>query len=293
MDNELIVVRQLPIIEDQLQTVHDNILARVSEVLAMECTEETYKEVKKARSELNAQYRVLEQRRKEVKAQIEAPYKKLEAIYKACAGDLFVKADKQLAEKIASVEMGLKQKKADEIRSYFNEYRESQGIPDELVTYEKAGINVTLSASVKSLKAQAKAFLDRISDDLTLIETQEHGEEVYVEYCKSLNVSQAVTTVANRHAAIERQRKLREETQTTIEQKKAVEAAVQRVVEETVPAEPENPPILMPPIAEKVEESEEPMKQYSTAFRVTGSLEQLKALKKFLVDGGYMYEQLN
>lgn len=49
MSNELIVVRQLPVIEDQLRTVHDTIQARVSAVLEMECTEETYKEVKKAR----------------------------------------------------------------------------------------------------------------------------------------------------------------------------------------------------------------------------------------------------
>ena len=57
MSADLIVVRQLPIIEDQLRTVRDTIQARVDLVLSMECTEDTYKEVKKARSELNAQYR--------------------------------------------------------------------------------------------------------------------------------------------------------------------------------------------------------------------------------------------
>lgn len=220
MSNELIVVRQLPVIEDQLRTVHDTIQARVSAVLEMECTEETYKEVKKARSELNAQFRALEDRRKEVKAQIEAPYKKFELVYKACAGDLFAQADKQLAAKIAAVESGLKQKKADAVRAYFEEYRDSLGIPSDLVSYDHAGIAVTLSASAKSLKTQAKEFLDRISGDLALIDTQEHKDEILVEYRKSLNVSQAVTAVTNRHAAIERQRRMREEMAATADQQR-------------------------------------------------------------------------
>lgn len=294
MSTDLIVVKQLPIIEDQLRTVHDNIQARVTAVLDMECTEETYKEVKKARSELNAQYRILEERRKEVKAQIDAPYKQFEKVYKACAGDLFAQADKQLAAKIAEVESGLKQKKADTVREYFEEYRNSLGIPADLVSYDRAGIAVTLSVSAKSLKTQAKDFLDRISSDLELIATQEHKDEILVEYRKSLNVSRAVTTVTNRHAEIERQRRMREEMETTVNQQREAEKAVQRVVEisDPQPAREEPAATVMPPVVVERTEDAEPPKQYSTAFRVTGSLDQLKALKKFLVDGGYVYEQL-
>lgn len=295
MSNELIVVRQLPVIEDQLRTVHDTIQARVSAVLEMECTEETYKEVKKARSELNAQFRALEDRRKEVKAQIEAPYKKFELVYKACAGDLFAQADKQLAAKIAAVESGLKQKKADAVRAYFDEYRDSLGIPADLVSYDRAGIAVTLSASAKSLKTQAKDFLDRIGGDLVLIDTQEHKDEILVEYRKSLNVSQAVTAVTNRHAEIERQRRMREEMAATADQQRAAEKTVQRAVEATAPQPVKEEPAAMvkPPVVVERTVDAEPPKKYSTAFRVTGSLDQLKALKKFLVDGGYEYEQLS
>lgn len=294
MSADLIVVRQLPIIEDQLRTVRDTIQARVDLVLSMECTEDTYKEVKKARSELNAQYRELEQRRKEVKAQVEAPYKKFEEVYKAYAGDLFVEADRALAQKIYAVESGLKQKKAGKIRAYFEEYRESLGIPADLVTFERAGIVVTMSASEKSLKTAAKDFLDRIAGDLELIATQEHKDEILVEYRKTLNASQAVTAVTNRHAEIERQRKMREEMAAIAEQKKTAEDAVQKVAEATQPAEKpaEQPQAVMPPVVVERTEDADPPKQYETAFRVIGSIEQLKALKKFLVDGGYTYEQL-
>lgn len=286
MTNDLIVVRQLPVIEDQLRTIHDAVQARVEDVLAMECTEETYKEVKKARSELNAQYRALEERRKEVKAQVEAPYKKFEAVYKACAGDLFAAADKQLAAKISAVETGLKQKKAEQVKAYFDEYRESLGIPFDMVNF---GITVTMSASLKSLKAQAKDYLDRVRGDLDMIATQEHKDEILAEYRMHLNVSRAITTVANRHAAIERERKIREEFAAVAERRQASETAVREVAETTPPvkAAPVAPPVMV-----ESAESTEPVKQYSTAFRVTGTIEQLKALKNFLEDGGYTYEQL-
>ena len=294
MSNELIVVRQLPIIEDQLRTVRDTIQTRVDAVLSMECTEETYKAVKKARSELNAQYRELEQRRKEVKAQVEAPYKKFEEVYKAYAGDLFVEADRALAQKISTVESGLKQKKADKVRTYFEEYRESLGIPADLTPFERAGITVTMSASEKSLKNLAKTFLDRIAGDLELIATQEHKDEILVEYRKTLNASQAVTAVANRHAAIEHQRKMREEMAAAADQKKASEDAVQKVVETTQPVKAQVEPqaAVMPPVVVERTEAAEPVKMYETAYKVTGSIDQLKALKKFLEDGGYTYEQL-
>ncbi len=291
MSNELIVVRQLPIIEDQLRTVRDSIMARVEVVLNMECTEETYKEVKKARSELNAQYRELEQRRKEVKAQVEAPYRKFEEVYKTYAGDIFLSADKELARKIAAVEESLKQKKREQVEAYFNEYRMSRDIPFNLVSYEQAQIAITMSASLKSLKAQAKTFLDRIADDLALIATQEHKDEILVEYYRTLNASAAVLAVNNRHAAIERQRQLRKDQEAALAAKKAAEETVIQTVTAETAAEPVAEPVAPPavvaaPVAIPAPEEE---KIYPCAFYVNATIPKLKALKKFLEDGGYDY----
>ena len=129
---------------------------------------------------------------------------------------------------------------------------------------------------------------------MALIDTQEHKDEILVEYRKSLNVSQAVTAVTNRHAAIERQRRMREEMAATADQQRAAEKTVQRAVEATAPRPIKEEPAatVMPPVVVERTEDAEPPKLYSAAFRVTGSLDQLKALKKFLVDGGYVYEQL-
>ena len=305
MNNELIVVRQLPVIEEQLRSVRDSIQARVDEVLAMECNEDTYKEVKKARSDLSAQFKGLEERRKAVKAQVEAPYKQFEAVYKACAGDIFAKADKDLAAKISAVEDGLKKKKADKVKAYFDEYRESLGIPEDLVSYGQARIAVTLSASEKSLKTQAKNFLDRIRGDLDLIATQEHKDEILVEYSKTLNVSQAVTAVTNRIAAVENQRRMREQADAEQDRRREAMEAVQMAAETARPAPPAviSAPVVMaqpeqemevaPPVVVAQPEDSAPVaKMYTVTFKVNGTIDQMRALKKFLENGGYVYEQL-
>ena len=116
-----------------------------------------------------------------------------------------------------------------------------------------------------------------------------------MEYRKSLNVSRAVTTVTNRHAEIEWQRRMREEMETTTKQQREAEKAVQRAVEATVPQPVKEEPVstVLPPVVVERTEDAEPPKQFSTAFRVKGTLDQLKVLKKFLIDGEYAYEQLN
>lgn len=314
MENtEIIVVKQLPIIEEQLRTVQKNIQALVNEVLAMDCTEDTYKEVKKARADLNAQFKELEARRKAVKSQIEAPYKAFETVYKSCAGDIFADADRKLAQKIRAVEDGLREKRAAAVRAYFEEYRESLNLPADLADYRYAGINVTLSATEKSLKAQAKEFLDRLRDDLSLIAAQPDPDEVLAEYRECRNVARAVQIVRDRHARIEAERRRREEEQEA--QRKAQEhaAEVEQAIEEeeqlTMPEPAEAPadefhaPVAEPVADEKSEEeaTTEPEQGdfvplpllYCTVIKVTGTKQQLKDLKQYIIDGGMSYEQFN
>lgn len=286
MNNDLIVVRQLPVIEEQLRIVQANIESRVSEVLSLACTEDTYKEVKRARSELSKEYAELERRRKEVKASILAPYEQFESVYKQCAGDIYTAADTKLKARINEVENGLKQQKASEVEAYFAEYRTSLGISEDFIGFAASGIKVTLSDSRRALKEKAKAFLDGISGDLALIATQEHKDEILVEYRKTLNVSQAVTTVADRHRAMEDERRRREAALAYQETVKQSAAAVEEVVTATAP--------VMPPVAVASVEKETATTEqtFSTEFRVFGTIAQLRALKKFLTDGGYTYEQL-
>lgn len=271
MNNEIIVVKQLPEIEEHLQAIKTEVTAKVEKALSLVCTEDTVKEVKAVRAELNKDFKEFEERRKTVKKAIMTPYEQFETVYKDCVLDTYKKADTELKSKIDSVENALKEQKTADVKAYFDEYLQSKGI--DFVTYENANINVTLSASMKSLKEQAKAFIDRICEDLHLIDTQEHKDEILYEYKQSLNVSGAITTVVNRYKAIEEQ-KAREKERKAREQAEAEAAA--KVTETLTPPTDE-------PIAPPVEE--EPI--LTLRFTVRATRSKLKELKEFLNNGGY------
>jgi hypothetical protein len=277
MENNIIQVKQLPIIVEQLHEVKAEVTAKVEQALSLVCTEDTVKDVKKVRSELNKELKDFEERRKAVKKAIMTPYEQFETVYKDCISDTYKKADTELKGKIDNVENELKEQKKAEVKGYFDEYLTATGI--DFVTFENAHINVTLSASMKSLKEQAKAFIDKIVDDLNVINTQEHKDDILYEYKASLNVSAAITTVTNRYKAIEAA-KAREEERKAREQAEAEAAAkVESVVESVVPPTVET---IAPPVEEE--------KTYTLKFTVRATMPLLKALKEFLNNGGYDYE---
>lgn len=296
MSNEIIAVKQLPIIVEQLAQVREAVIARVQTATSLVCTDETVKEVKKARAELNAEFKAWEEKRKEVKTAVMTPYEKFEAVYKDCVSDTYKKADSDLKAKIDGVEKELKDRKAVEVKTYFAEYLASKYI--DFITFEQAGINITLSASMKSLKEQAKSFIDKISDDLALIETQEHKAEILVEYKKTLNVSSAITGVTARFKAIEDEKKRMEEAEARrlAEEQRIAEMRKEAFSEyfnenyvDDDTKEDLNIPVEAPEISAPVEVQAKE-KQYTLRFTVTATKDKLRELKTFLDNGGYKYE---
>jgi len=295
----LIEVKQLPIIEDQLRKVKESIEARVQVALSLACTEETYKEVKKARAELNKERTALEERRMEVKRAILAPYERFEALYKECAGDIYASADRKLKERIAEVEDGLRQEKNDNIEAYFLEYAKSKAIPTDLISLEKSGIKVGMSESKKSLQKQVATYIDRIADELALIETQEHKEEIFVEYQKNLNIARAISSVSARHLAVETERRRREEREAEIAQRNAAREKTEAIAAEITAQEPEtvSPPTASPDpdvdAGTAAQEGEQKEKRYAASFRVVGSRQQLIELKQYMNERGLHYESIS
>ena len=114
------------------------------------------------------------------------------------------------------------------MEEYFNEYLSSKGI--DFVKFEDANIKVNKSSSDKSLNAQAKAFIDRINDDLQLIYTQEYSEEILVEYKHTLNASAAIMSVSERHKAIEAERERRAQAEAAIAAREEAAKKVETVV---------------------------------------------------------------
>ncbi len=227
----------------------------------------------------------METQRKLVKTAVLEPYEAFENIYKQYVSSKFKSADTDLKGKIDEVESKLKDEKASEVSAYFEEYAKSKNI--EFLQPSDAKINITLSESLKNLKARVAEFIDRVSDDLALIETQEFKAGIFVEYKKTLNCSQAITAVTARKKAIEEQKKADEERKTRNEAEKARCAEVERIAKENKTIQAVSTPVEAPKEIEKQPEAE---KLYTLSFTVKGTKSQLKELKDFLENGGYEYE---
>jgi hypothetical protein len=271
---ELIVVKQLPIIEEQLKSLSNEIDDKINKALSLKVSEDSVKEIKKMRAELNNDFKELENQRKIVKEKVLAPYKQFEEIYNTYVGEKFKGADKELKSKIDGIENDLKHQKELEVHSYFVEYAQSlqlEWLNEEQKYYTLANINVTLSASMKSLKESAKNFIDKIDSDLKLIDTQEHKEEIIIEYKKELNVSKAITEVNNRYKQLEIIKQQEEKKKEIKQQEEQKSEEIKELIVE-------------PPKEIKQE------KIYELNFKVYGTKEQLVLLKQFLENGGYRYE---
>ena len=282
MIENLIVIKQLPQIEEHLKDLSSEIDVKVENAKKLVCTEETVKIVKQVRADLTKDFKNLEEQRKTVKEQILAPYMQFEEIYKTYVSNKYKEADIDLKQKIDSTENELKKQKEQEIKKYFEEYKTANNI--DFVDFKQANINVTLTASKKNLKEQAKTFIDKIVDDLKLIETQEGKEEILVEYKRNLNVSKSIQEVANRHKLLEEEKKRQEELKNKQLEEAQRQADMSIKIQELVTKNALDNFVIEAP---KIEEQEEIL---TLKFKVRGTRSKLRELKRFLEDGGYDYE---
>lgn len=282
MTENLIVIKQLPQIEEHLKDLSTEIDVKVNNAKKLVCTEETVKTVKQVRADLTKDFKNLEEQRKTVKEQILAPYMQFEEVYKTYVSNKYKEADIDLKQKIDSTENELKKQKEQEIKDYFEEYKTANNI--DFINFEQANINITLTASKKSLKEQAKKFIDEIVDDLKLIETQEGKEEILVEYKQNLNVSKSIQEVANRHKLLEEEKKRQEELKNKQLEEAQRQADMSIKKQEVATKNALDNFVIEAP---KVIEQEEIL---TLKFKVRGTRSKLRELKRFLEDGGYDYE---
>lgn len=267
----LIVVKQLPIIEERLKELSIEIDEKIKSALALEVTEESCKDIKKIRADLRKQFDDLETKRKEVKNTVLAPYNNFEEIYKVYVSDKFKTADNELKTKIDNVETKLKSEKEEAIKQYFEELKIKNNI--NFINYEQLEIKVGLTDSKKSIMKEIDVFFERVLNELQIIDVQEHKDEILVEYMKDLSLTRAMKDVSDRHKAIEQVK-----TQQAIkEEQKATDEQVITKVD----------CLLAPKVEETYSTSEEILE---LSFKVRGTREKLKMLKEFLNNGGYDYE---
>ena len=241
-------------------------------------TEETMKEAKDEKAKVNKFKTQVAEYRKNIVTEYNKPIKIFEDTAKETE-KLLTDTYNTINQQVAIYEVKLKKEKEEEVRNYFEEYRESLNI--DFISFEDTKIKVNLSDSKTSLKKQAKDFIDKVNMDLATIALQRYRDEILVEYKQNgFILNNAITTVLNRQKAIEETKKKEEEKKITIISNKEHEITKKSYeqLEEVF-----NKPLEQP---EEVKQEE----ILTLKFTVRGSREKLKELKNFLIQGGYDYE---
>lgn len=269
LNNEIIKLEQLPIIKYQLEQLAIEIKEKVDRANSLIVNDDTVKEVKQVRANLNKEFNELELQRKQVKQAIMSKYDEFEEIYKENVSNLYKQADTTLKEKINSVENQLKQEKEDELKCFAEQWFISKGIED-IVKFEDIELNITLSASLKSLKEQIIKFCEQVFNDIKLIELEEYKDEILIEYKENHNFMQSKIDVTFRHQQLDYMKKRDEEI---LKMKLEEEKVIEKVDEIIAPVE--------------VIEDEDIIE---VAFKVKGTKSQIKQIKELIIELGLEYE---
>lgn len=268
--NELVIVEQLPKITQQLQLISSEIDKEIALALSLECTEDSKNEVKKAKARLNKIGTALEEKRKEVKRAILSPYEEFEGIYTNLIKTKLNEADNELKNKITSIEEQQKYEKMLDLKDFAIEYIQKYNLED-YITFEDMNINITLSASMKSLQEQVISYCERIANDFKLINTLENRNEIFLEYTQNgFKLNEAMLLVKERHRKIEEIEENNKKIEEKIESEKVTEAKIEEII-----------------APKEIIEDEETI---TIQFKVTATKTKLKELKQFLIDGGYNYD---
>lgn len=295
MNEQLITLKQAPIIiYEKIKAVGQQVETKIAELNLDNqlVTDETLKSAKNTRATLRKELAVFEEQRKFIKEQVNAPYEAFEKAYKEHIKVHYDNADSTLKDKINQVENRLREDKIARIKEFFTELCLSQGI--DFLIFEHLPLNITLSASDKSLKEQVTGFVSEVSKGLQLIdslnEPDEFKAEILTDYKQTLDVTRAIQGAQYRRQQREAELQRIEAQRVAAEQARAAAAArVQaqaplqapaQVTYETQPAAPIQPEPVQE-ATQAVQEDENEVVQ--ATFTVIGTRTQLKALKHYII----------
>ena len=270
-------VEQLPKIFYQLEEIGKQIDTQLEGIEDLECTEDNKVQVKQRRTEINNLNTAMESKRKEIKKEILKDYELFNEKYEQEVKSKLINASSILTNKIDEIENKQKEIGTNNIKRYFEEYRDFLHLND-IINFEDLNLNITLTNLGKTLegkkyKEEIKQRLDSIANDINLINLEEYKEEILLEYKVTLDFAKSKLIVVNRHSAIDAIRVQQEEKNKKVEQEQKIEEKVEEII---APVE--------------IKENEEIEEIIESTFTVKGTLKQLKELKIYLEEKGIYYE---
>lgn len=288
--NKLIILKQAPIIAyDKIKEVGEKVQKRIADLNleSQVITEQTKKSAKNTRADLGKEFKAFEEQRKFIKENVLAPYNEFEANYKMFIAQHYQGADQILKEKINFFEDQLKKEKTERVRAFFDELCQIEKI--DFVPYERLGLNVTVSVSETQLRKQVEEFVTKVVYDVDLIngipESDDYKSEVLFEYKKSLDANHSFRIVKERREAKAQElARLEAQKQAEAERQAKLQAEQEAKQKEMLqaPQEVKQVPSNQNPSEEAHNELVE------TSFKVRGTIEQLRALKQYIISNNIL-----
>ena len=308
MNEQLITLKQAPIIiYERIKAVGQQVETKIAELNLDNqlVTDDTLKSAKDTRATLRKELAVFEEQRKFIKEQVNAPYEAFEKAYKEHIKVHYDKADSTLKAKIDEVQNRLLDDKRGRIKDYFKEFCAAQGI--DFLIFERLPLNITLSASDKSLKEQVTGFVSEVSKGLQLIdslnEPDEFKAEILTDYKQTLDITRAIQGAQYRRQQreaelqrIEAQRVAAEQARAAAAARAQAQAPLQAPAQVTYEAQPAAPvqsaapvqPAAVQGATQAAQEDENVVVQ--ATFTVIGTRAQLRALRAFLDNNNIQYQ---
>lgn len=168
-------------------------------------TEDTIKTNKKLVAEVRKEADKLDDARKKVKSEINEPYVEFEKLVKEIVNTV-KQGEDLIRQQVREFEEKERQEKYDQLLEIINLRL------NHYTLIQQANIDIDLileprllnkSVSMNKAEEQIVEKLENINQSIKSLQTMEHASELVYEYSNNLDMNKAITTVNNRHKALE------------------------------------------------------------------------------------------
>ena len=179
---------------------------KLNEALSnVEVTEETIKTNKKLVAQVRKEADKLDDVRKKVKSEINKPYVEFEKLVKEITSTV-KQGEDLIRQQVREFEEAERQEKYNQlleiINLRLNHYTliQQANIDTDLILEPRL---LNKSVSMNKAEEQIVEKLEHINQSIQSLQTMEHASELIYEYSSNLDMNRAITTVNNRHKALE------------------------------------------------------------------------------------------
>ena len=227
--NDIVRIETMPKVFSQLEKIGTFIDEQTKDIDKLECTEENKQEVKKRRTEINNALKILEDKRKEIKTSLLEPYETFNQKYEYECKSKLQNASDLLKSKIDTIEDSQRKQKEEELKLFFTEWQRNYHL--DFVSFDDMRLNITITASLKSLKEEIKDKLEKIYNDIEIINNEDNKDELLLEYRNNeYDYQKAKLTLIERKKQLEEIKQQQEEKTNIEQQEQKQEEKVEEII---------------------------------------------------------------